>query len=112
MLTEHNEKVQSVLNGVSDITENWLLTWTSQELHSLEEVPAKKGIWGGTPAKEVYYINTEDVDCAAQGVSELEHNALVPHAAYQATFAQGRADEIFDDYKCHIVSGDHIIRHV
>jgi hypothetical protein len=111
-LTEHNEKVQSVLDTVSDTAENWLLTWAAQELHSKEQVPAKKGIWGGTPAKEVYYINTDDLDCAQQGVSAIERYALIPHAAYQATFAQGRADEIFDDYKCYIASGDTIIRHV
>lgn len=111
-LTKHNEKVQSVLDSVASKSENWLLTWAAQELLSKEEVPAKKSIWGGTPANEIFYINTDDIDCVTQGVSSLEKYALIPHTAYQATFAQGKADEIFDDYKCHIVSGNDIIPHV
>ncbi|MGI9462443.1 MAG: hypothetical protein ACR2OM_00775 [Aestuariivirgaceae bacterium] len=111
-ITSHNETVQSVLDSVGDSDENWLLTWTMQELHSKEEVAAKHGIWGGSPARELYYINTDDVDCVAQGVSAFERHALIPHSAYQAVYAQGRADEIFKDYQCYIASGEHILTHV
>ena len=111
-LTDHNEKVQSVLDDVKDHRENWLLTWTVQELHSKEEIPEKKGIFSGTQAKEIFYVNTDDVDCAAQGVSAIERYALVPHTAYQAAFAKGLAEEIFNDYRCYIASGEHILRHV
>ncbi len=111
-ITSHNEVVQSVLDSVTSSDENWLLTWTMQELHSKEQVPARRGIWGGSPAREVFYINTDDVDCAAQGVSAIERHALIPHAAYQAVFAQGRAEEIFKDYQCYIASGEHILKHV
>ena len=111
-LTSHNEKVQSVLDEVIDPADAWLLTWTMQELHSKEEVPAKHGLWGGSPAKEVFFINTSDVDCAAQGVSAIERYALIPHTAYQATYAQGLAGEIFKGYQCYIASGEHILRHV
>ncbi len=111
-VTSHNKTVQSVLDGVTNSNENWLLTWTMQELHSKEQVAAKRGIWGGSPAKEVFYINTDDVDCAAQGVSALERHALIPHTAYQAVYAKGRADDIFKDYQCYIASGEHILTHV
>ncbi len=111
-LTDHNKKVQSVLDTVKDHSENWLLTWTMQELQSKEEIPEKRGLWGGAPAKEIFYVNTDDVDCAAQGVSSIERYALVPHVAYQAAFAKGLADDIFNDYRCYIASGEHILRHV
>ena len=111
-ITDHNEVVQEVLDGVTGNDENWLLTWTMQELHSKEEVPAKRGIWGGSPAKEIFYIDTSNVDCAAQGVSAIERHALIPHTAYQAVYARGKADEIFRDYQCYIASGEHILRHV
>ncbi len=111
-ITRHNERVQSVLDEVDDPSHNWLLTWAVQELHSKEEKPAKHGLWGGSPAEEIFYINTDDLECARQGVSAYERHALVPHAAYQALHAQGRADETFDGYQCHIVSGENILEHV
>ena len=83
-----------------------------QELHSKEEVAAKHGIWGGSPAKEVFFIDTGNVDCVAQGVSAIERHALIPHTAYQAIYAKGRAEEIFKDYQCYIASGEHILKHV
>ena len=104
--------MQTVLNGVSDIDSAWLLTWTLQELHSKEENPAKWGLFGGSQAQEIYYVNTEDLDCAQQGVSALERHALMPHAAYQAVFAGGRAEDIFDGYQRHIVNEQDIMRHV
>ena len=84
----------------------------SNEPGAKEEIAAKWGIWGGAPAKEIFHVNTDDVDCAAQGVSALERYALIPHGAYQATFAQGLTDEIFKDYRCYISSGEHVLRHV
>ena len=111
-ITDHNEKVQKVLDTVQDSPENWLLTWTMQELHSKEEIPAKHGIWGGAQAKEIFFIDTGDVDCVAQGVSAIERHALIPHTAYQAVYADGSADEIFKGYQCFIASGDHILKHV
>jgi hypothetical protein len=111
-LTRHGERVQAILDHASDTANSWLLTWTIQELHSMEEKPARHGLWGGARAEEVFYINTDDLDCARQGVSALEHHALVPHEAYQAVFAEGRADEIFAGYQCHIVSGDQVLQHV
>ena len=111
-LTTHNQKVQRLLGGYRENHQNWVLTWSIQELHSKEEVAAKRGIWGGSPAQEIYYINTDDIDCAQQGVSALERHALLPHAVYQAAYAQGLAQEIFGDYHCYIASGDHILRHI
>ena len=111
-ITTHNERVQSVLDKVDDARNSWLLTWTAQELHSREQKPAKRGLWGGAPAEEVFFINADDLECARQGVSAYERHALVPHEAYQALHAQGRESETFDGYRCHVVSGDHILQHV
>lgn len=111
-LTNHNEKVQKVLDEVVDPANAWLLTWTMQELFSKEEIPARNGLWGGSPAKEIFHVDTDDLDCAAQGVSAIERFALVPHTAYQATYARGLAEETFKGYQCFIASGEHILKHV
>ena len=111
-ITHHNETVQGVLDGVTTSDENWMLTWTMQELHSQEEVAAKHGIWGGSPAKEIFYIDIGNVDCVNQGVSAIERHALIPHTAYQAVYAKGKTDEIFKGYQCYIASGEHILKHV
>ena len=111
-LTDHNKKVQSVLDTVADTSENWLLTWTIQDLHSLKEVSEASGLWNNQSVTQVFHVDTDDVDCAAQGVSALERYALVPHAAYQATSANGLSDDIFKNYCCYISSGDHILQHV
>jgi len=111
-LTDHNEKVQSVLNAATDPSENWLLTWTIQELHALKEISEPTGLWNSETVTQVFHVNTDDVDCAAQGVSALERYALVPHGAYQATTANGLAEDIFKDYRCYISSGEHILKYV
>ncbi len=111
-VTRHNEKVQGLLDSVRNDDDNWVLTWTLQELFSKEEVSSKKGIWGSAVPKEIYHINTDDIDCARNGVSAQEKHALIPHVAYQKAYAQGRVDEIFDGYQCYIASGSQIIRHV
>ena len=111
-VTSHGQRVQSILDHARDKSHAWLLTWTMEELHSMEEKPARSGLWGGAQAEEIFYINTDDVDCARQGVSAQEKHALVPHEAYQAVFAEGRAEDIFAGYDCHILSGDQVLQHV
>ena len=111
-LTDHNKKVQSVLDSVSSPSDNWLFTWTMQELHSKHEVRSKMGIWGSSPAREIYHVNTDDLDCVAQGVSALERYAMIPHTAYQSMYAKNLTDEIFNGHRCYIASGDHILKHV
>jgi len=111
-MTDHNDRVRKLLTSGPAIHENWILTWTIQELHSQESIPAKRGLWGGTPQKEIYYINTDDVDCAQQGVSALDRHALLPHPVYQAAYAEGVAEEILRGHHVYIASGDHILRHV
>lgn len=109
-ITEHGHVVTDILGKVRKPENAWLMTWTMQEIYSINETPAKWGLWGGTPAREEYYINTSDLDCARQGVSSFRRHALVPHEAYQAIFASGRADEVFDGYQKNIVSGNQILR--
>ena len=111
-ITKHNEQVQSVLDGVSGDEDAWLLTWTAQELYSKQEKPAKWGLLGGSQAEEIYYVNTDDLECAQQGVSAFERHALIPHEAYQAVFALEKADEVFEGYQRHIVNREEILRHV
>ncbi len=111
-LTENDKRLDDVLASVKDIENNWVLTWTLQELYSKEEVAAKNGIWGASVPKEVYYINTEDPDAVQQGVSATARHALIPHEVYQKAYANAGADKIFSDYQCYIASGEHILRHV
>jgi len=111
-ITDHHNRVETVLSGVSDPQDNWLLNWTLQELLSKEEVETKNGLWSRAVPQEIYHIDTSDLDAAKNGVSSQEKHALVPHQAFQKAYATGAAKEIFDGYQCYVASGDHIIRHV
>ena len=111
-ITEHGHLVEEILGKVRKPENSWLMTWTMQEIYSINETPAKWGLWGGEPARNQYYINSEDVDCARQGVSAFLRHALVPHESYQAIFASGKADEIFEGYQKNIVSGNQILRNM
>ncbi|MCP4185317.1 MAG: hypothetical protein GY761_18740 [Hyphomicrobiales bacterium] len=111
-ITEHGHLVEEILGKVRKPENSWLMTWTMQEIYSIHETPAKWGIWGGEPARNQYYINSEDVDCARQGVSAFLRHALVPHESYQAIYASGKADEIFEGYQKNIVSGNQILRNM
>jgi len=111
-VTDHHNRVETVLGGVSDPQDNWLLNWTLQELLSKEEVTAKHGLWGRAVPQEIYHIDTSNLDAAKNGVSSQEKHALVPHEAFQKAYATGIAKDIFDGYQCYVASGDHIIRHV
>ena len=109
-ITVHGQTVDKILQKVKRKDNQWLLTWTLQEIYSVNEKPAKWGLWGGDPAREEFYINTDDLECARQGVSAFERHALVPHEAYQAIFASGEADDIFSGYKRHVISGKQVLR--
>ncbi len=111
-ITEHGHVVEEILAKVRKPENAWLMTWTMQEIYSLNETPAKWGLWGGTPARNQYYINTDDLDCARQGVSAFMRQALVPHESYQAIYASGKADEVFEGYQKNIVSGKQILRNM
>jgi hypothetical protein len=111
-ITRHGETVDQILAKVHKPENQWLMTWTLQELHSVNEKPAKWGLLSSEPAREEFYINTDDLDCARQGVSAFERHALVPHEAYQAIFAAGEQDKIFSGYETHIVSGNEVLRRV
>ncbi|HFC05021.1 MAG TPA: hypothetical protein ENJ55_04880 [Rhizobiales bacterium] len=111
-ITSHHQRVKQIFEGTSDPKDNWLLNWTLQELVSKEEVSARHGLWGRAVPKEIYHIDTSNLDAAKNGVSSQEKHALVPHEAYQKAYAAGIADEIFDGYQCYVASDGHIIRHV
>ena len=111
-LTQHSQEAQSVLDAVKDPNDSWLLNWTLQELFSREEIATKHGLWGRAVPKEIYHIDTTDVEAARNGVSVQEKHALIPHEAYQHAYATGQAKKIFAGYQCFVASGDNIIRHV
>jgi len=110
--TRHPDAVQKVLDSAKTPDRSWVLTWTMQELRSQKETPAKHGIWSHEPPEQVFFIDTNNVECVQQGVSAFTRNALVPHDVYQAVFASGIADSVFADHECAILSEDQILRNV
>ena len=111
-ITEHNSTVAEVLAKVRRAGNAWLLTWTVQEVFSKAEQPAKRGLFSRQPAREEFYINTDDLEAARQGVSNYERHALIPHEAYQALYAAGEAQKIFSGYQVHIISNGQVISDV
>lgn len=111
-ITEHNSAVTEVLSKVRRAENAWLLTWTVQEVYSKGERPGRKGLWSKEKDTQEYYINTDDLEAARQGVSSYEKHALIPHEAYQALYAAGEAQKIFLGYKVHILSKGQVISDV
>jgi hypothetical protein len=108
-LTENNKRVSEILSNVRKPENAWVLTWTMQEVFSKAETPAKRGIWSSSPAREEFHINTDDLEATRQGVSYYEKYALVPHDAYQALYADGKAAEIFNGFTVYVISGNQVI---
>jgi hypothetical protein len=111
-ITEHNSVVSEVLSKVRRAENAWLLTWTVQEVYSKAEKPGRKGLFSSEQPSEEFYINTDDLEAARQGVSSYEKHALVPHEAYQALYAAGEAQKIFSGYKVHVLSKGQVISDV
>jgi hypothetical protein len=111
-ITDHNSVVAEVLSKVRKAENAWLLTWTIQEVYSKGERPGRKGLWSKEKDTQEFYINTDDLEAARQGVSSYEKHALVPHEAYQALYAAGEAQKIFAGYKVHILSKGQVISDV
>ena len=111
-ITEHNSAVSEVLSKVRRAENAWLLTWTVQEIYSKAEKPGRKGLFSSEQSSEEFYINTDDLEAARQGVSSYEKHALIPHEAYQALYAAGEAQKIFLGYKVHILSKGQVISDV
>ncbi|MDP3896407.1 MAG: hypothetical protein Q8Q62_07000 [Mesorhizobium sp.] len=111
-ITEHNSTVAEVLNKVKKAENAWLLTWTVQEVYSQAEKPGRKGLFSSEPSREEFFLNTDDLEAARQGVSAYEKHALIPHEAYQALYAAGEAQKIFAEYKVHILSKGQVISDV
>ncbi|TPK93790.1 hypothetical protein FJ934_17070 [Mesorhizobium sp. B2-4-12] len=111
-ITENNSVVAEVLAKVRKPDNAWLLTWTIQEVYSKSEKPGRRGLWSSEPSSEEFFINTDDLEAARQGVSSYENHALIPHEAYQALYAAGEAQKIFASYKIHILSNGQVISDV
>ncbi|MEW9804575.1 hypothetical protein [Mesorhizobium marinum] len=111
-ITEHNSVVSDVLSKVRKAESAWLLTWTVQEVYSKAEKPGRKGLFSSEQPAEEFYIDTDDLEAARQGVSSYEKHALIPHEAYQALYAAGEAQKIFSGYKVHILSKGQVISDV
>ncbi|MEQ1943332.1 hypothetical protein ABMA32_13025 [Mesorhizobium sp. VNQ89] len=111
-ITEHNSAVSDVLSKVRKSENAWLLTWTVQEVYSKGERAGRKGLWSKEKDVQEFYINTDDLEAARQGVSSYEKHALIPHEAYQALYAAGEAQKIFLGYKVHILSKGQVISDV
>lgn len=111
-ITENNSTVTEVLSKVRRPENAWLLTWTIQEVFSKAEKPGRKGLWSSEKTTQEFFINTDDLEAARQGVSSYEKHALIPHEAYQALYAAGEAQKIFVGYKVHILSKGQVISDV
>jgi hypothetical protein len=111
-ITENNSVVTDVLSKVRRRDNAWLLTWTIQEVFSKSEKAGRKGLWSNDKATQEFFINTDDLEAARQGVSSYEKHALIPHEAYQALYAAGEAQKIFVGYKVHILSKGQVISDV
>ncbi|MET0939910.1 MAG: hypothetical protein ABWY13_00960 [Mesorhizobium sp.] len=111
-ITEHNSTVTEVLSKVRRPDNAWLFTWTMQEVFSKAEKPGRRGLWSSDKATQEFFIETDDLEAARQGVSAYEKHALIPHEAYQALYAAGEAQKIFQGYKVHILSKGQVISDV
>jgi hypothetical protein len=111
-ITENNSTVAEVLSKVRRPQNAWLLTWTIQEVYSKGEKPGRKGLFSSEKTTQEFFINTDDLEAARQGVSSYENHALIPHEAYQALYAAGEAQKIFGGYKVHILSNGQVISDV
>jgi hypothetical protein len=111
-ITENNSTVSEVLSKVRKSDNAWLLTWTIQEVFSKAERPGRRGLWSSEKATQEFHINTDDLEATRQGVSSYENHALIPHEAYQALYAAGEAQKIFNNYKVHILSKGQVISDV
>ncbi|MER9893509.1 hypothetical protein NKJ40_15755 [Mesorhizobium sp. M0119] len=111
-ITDNNSTVSEVLAKVRKPENAWLLTWTIQEIFSKAEKPGRKGLFSSEKTTQEFFINTDDLEAARQGVSSYENHALIPHEAYQALYAAGEAQKIFSGYKVHILSKGQVISDV
>jgi hypothetical protein len=111
-ITENNTTVMEVLSKVRKAENAWLLTWTVQEVYSKAEKPGRRGLFSSEKTTQEFFINTDDLEAARQGVSSYEKHALVPHEAYQALYAAGEAQKTFAGYKVHILSNGQVISDV
>ncbi|RWD67429.1 hypothetical protein [Mesorhizobium sp.] len=111
-ITDNNSIVAEVLSKVRKPENAWLLTWTIQEVFSKSEKPGRRGLFSSEKTTQEFFINTDDLEAARQGVSSYENHALIPHEAYQALYAAGEAQKIFSGYKVHILSNGQVISDV
>lgn len=111
-ITVHGATVEKILKKVRREENRWLMTWTLEEIYSINEKPGKWGIWGGQPPRDEFFINTDELECVRMGVSAFERHALVPHDAYQAIYAAKETESVFAGYETHIITGNQVLRRI
>ncbi len=111
-ITVNGATVDKILQKVKRPENQWLLTWTLQEIYSANEKEGKRGLWSNQPPQEEFFINTDDLEAVRMGVSAYSRHALVPHEAYQAIYAEGETEKIFAGYETHIISGNKVLRRI
>ncbi len=111
-ITVNGATVDKILQKVKRPENQWVLTWTLQEIYSANEKAGKRGLWSNQPPQEEFFINTDDLEAVRMGVSAYSRHALVPHEAYQAIYAEGEAEKIFAGFETHIISGNKVLRRI
>ncbi len=111
-ITENNPVITDILSKVRRTENAWAITWTVQDILSVSERPEQRGFFSSTPAMQEFHVETGDLEAARMGVSAYQKHALVPHDAYQALYAAGEAERLFDGFRVHVISGDNIISEV
>ncbi len=69
-ITVNGAVVDKVLQKVKRPENQWMLTWTLQEIYSMNEKPGKRGLWSSQPPQEEFFINTDNLEAARMGVSD------------------------------------------
>ncbi len=91
----------------------WLLTWTLQEIYSMNEKPGKWGLWGSQPPQEEFFINTDDLDAARHGrVGLLQGMRWCRTKPIRRSMPKARRTTIFAGYETHIISGNKVLRRI
>lgn len=84
-LTKHNKNVRSALDYVEQHhkKDNWLFAYTVESLYSKSTTKIESGFFQKDQIKEVYYIDTHDIDKVNSGCSDIEKSMVIPYIAYQ-----------------------------
>lgn len=84
-LTKHNKDVKNALSYVEEHhpEENWLFGYTVESLYSKSTTKIDPGMFKSTQQKEIYYIDTHNIESVETGCSDREKSMVIPYIAYQ-----------------------------